>query len=185
LSNIYWGIVNGFRGLKVTEVEQRNYYELLGLDRGASEDEIRNAYKELARIFHPDSNFFADIIEDRVGEQADTFKRVTEAYQVLVNSNKRAEYDKTLPPVLKQWVEESESKIEHPVKQQSERPRAHTFSNITPIYDKALKTKAFGNARHNTAEHLRAVKQVPSAYQLFNTKRSLREKILNLLKLKP
>src|SRR5437660_7269281 len=65
----------------------RDYYETLGVKRNASENEIKSAYRKLARQFHPDRN--------PGDKQAETkFKEVQEAYDVLSDKNKRAQYDR-------------------------------------------------------------------------------------------
>ena len=86
--------------------QQKNYYELLGVPRNASVDAIKEAYKELAKIFHPDSNFFSEIISAPLtGEALKTFQALTAAYSTLVHGEKRREYDATLPPELGDWDE--------------------------------------------------------------------------------
>src|SRR5262245_45247926 len=65
----------------------RDYYETLGVKRDASEDEIKKAYRKLARQYHPDRN--------PGDKQAETrFKEVQEAYDVLSDKNKRAQFDR-------------------------------------------------------------------------------------------
>jgi curved DNA-binding protein len=64
----------------------RDYYETLGVDRDASEEDIRRAYRRLARENHPDVN------NDPGAE--DRFKEVSEAYEVLRDSEKREQYDR-------------------------------------------------------------------------------------------
>src|SRR5579862_7591501 len=65
----------------------RDYYEVLGIKREANEDEIRKAYRKLAREFHPDRN--------PGDKQAETrFKEVQEAYDVLSDKTKRTQYDR-------------------------------------------------------------------------------------------
>lgn len=65
---------------------KRDYYEVLGVSRGASEQEIKKAYRRLARDHHPDAN-----PEDSEAEER--FKELTEAYEVLSNPESRQAYD--------------------------------------------------------------------------------------------
>ena len=65
---------------------KRDYYEVLGIGRDATEEEIRRAFRKLAFKYHPDHNH-----DDRAGER---FKEVNEAYEVLSDPDKRAAYDR-------------------------------------------------------------------------------------------
>ena len=65
---------------------KRDYYEVLGVSKGASEDEIKKAYKKLARKYHPDMN-----PGDKEAEEK--FKEVNEANEVLSDADKKARYD--------------------------------------------------------------------------------------------
>jgi len=64
---------------------KRDYYETLGVAKGASQDEIKRSYRTLARKYHPDVNKEAGATEK--------FKEINEAYQVLSDPNKRSQYD--------------------------------------------------------------------------------------------
>ena len=66
-------------------MSQRDYYEILGLQRGASTEEIKNAFRKLARQYHPDVSKEPDAEEK--------FKEINEAYGVLSDEQKRARYD--------------------------------------------------------------------------------------------
>ena len=67
-------------------MSKRDYYEVLGVNRGASEDEIKKAYRKLAVKYHPDKN-----PGDKTAEEK--FKEIGEAYEVLNDAQKRAGYD--------------------------------------------------------------------------------------------
>ena len=64
---------------------KRDYYEILGLSKGASEDEVKRAFREAARKHHPD-------VDKTTGAEA-RFKEINEAYQVLSNPEKKRAYD--------------------------------------------------------------------------------------------
>src|SRR6266702_6255366 len=66
---------------------KRDYYEVLGVGRNASEEEIKRAYRKLAVKFHPDKNPDDPHAEER-------FKELAEAYDVLMDPEKRAAYDR-------------------------------------------------------------------------------------------
>ena len=76
-------------------MEYKDYYKVLGIERTASRDEVKKAYRKLAMQYHPDRN-----PNDKGAE--DKFKELNEAYQVLGDEQKRAHYDQ-LGSAYSQW----------------------------------------------------------------------------------
>ena len=64
-------------------------YEVLGVSRGASDDEIKKAYRKLSRTYHPDAN----INNPNKAEAEEKFKEAAEAYEVLSDPEKKSKYD--------------------------------------------------------------------------------------------
>jgi molecular chaperone DnaJ len=65
--------------------DKRDYYDVLGVPKGASKDDIKGAYRKLALQYHPDRN--------KAPEATEKFKEISEAYAVLSDDQKRAQYD--------------------------------------------------------------------------------------------
>lgn len=66
---------------------KRDYYEVLGVGKSASQDEVKKAYRKLAKKYHPDMN------QNNKAEAEEKFKEVSEAYEVLADPKKRQTYD--------------------------------------------------------------------------------------------
>ncbi len=79
-------LTQSLRGDNNRIMDYKDYYKILGVDRKASADDIRSAYRKLAMKYHPDKN-----PGDKKAE--DSFKEINEAYQVLSDDQKRARYD--------------------------------------------------------------------------------------------
>ena len=63
----------------------KDYYEILGLEKGATEEQIKKAYKKKALQFHPDKN--------KEHDSEDKFKEIAEAYEVLSDADKKSIFD--------------------------------------------------------------------------------------------
>ena len=83
------------RGDNNTGMDYKDYYKTLGVERKATEDDIRKAYRKLAKQYHPDYN-------PNNKKAEDTFKEINEAYEVLSDAKKRSHYDR-LGSDYSQW----------------------------------------------------------------------------------
>src|SRR5260221_13431843 len=71
-------------------MDYKDYYKIIGVPRGAGADDIKKAFRKLARKYHPDVNH-----GDKKAEEK--FKEINEAYEVLSDSDKRRKYDTLCP----------------------------------------------------------------------------------------
>ena len=71
--------------------EKRDYYEVLGVSKNASDDELKKAYRKVAMKYHPDRQTDKSDAEKKEAEER--FKEAAEAYSVLSDKDKRARYD--------------------------------------------------------------------------------------------
>lgn len=73
-------------------MSKRDYYEVLGISKSASENEIKKAYRKMAMQYHPDK--FSQASDSERKEAEDKFKEINEAYQVLSDAGKKEQYDR-------------------------------------------------------------------------------------------
>ena len=95
-----------------------NYYQILGLQRDVSQEEIKKAYRRIAKQYHPDSN-----PGNREAEKK--FKEASEAYEVLSNEEKRENYDHKLIAEQKKALRTFLVFVHQTAKQMKERIEKH------------------------------------------------------------
>ncbi|HVG97179.1 MAG TPA: J domain-containing protein, partial [Chloroflexota bacterium] len=91
-----------------SEVETQlvqSHYDVLGLVRGATAEEVRNAYRLRSHMFHPDKyeNYSEPLRTQLKGEAAKEFKKLTAAYEVLRDPAKRAAHDRQLDATARSY----------------------------------------------------------------------------------
>jgi DnaJ-class molecular chaperone len=68
----------------------KNYYQVLGIDQGAGQEEIKKAFRRMASLYHPDHN------PQNIGEAEEKFKEINQAYEVLGDGARRRQYDRLI-----------------------------------------------------------------------------------------
>lgn len=90
-------------------MEGKSHYEILGLKRKASREQIEEAYRVMAEIYNPSSDFFDEIITAKPSEeQSAMFNIITAAYNTLIDPVSRDSYDKSLPLEIPGWSDPEE-----------------------------------------------------------------------------
>ncbi len=133
------------------DFENKNHYELLGLERDASTEEIKQAFKDIALVYHPDSNFFDEILDEieLPPDDSKLFKAITQAYNILSNQEKREAYDKSLTKkdisegfnATGEWVRPDGTT---PSEVRKVRERAPTITNLQKLqkqYEETVKSQ--------------------------------------------
>lgn len=156
------------------DLQNKNYYERLGVARNATEQEIKDAYTSIAKVYHPDSHFFDDLLEDAQlptgSEEDEVFKLVTEAYNTLINSEKRADYDRTLPAVKKKWNDQTDTAKEVEMAHREmrilkEKPKSWgTFGNVDDLVEVVVEKKGVKKST-STVNSVSSIKSVAEMIQ--------------------
>ena len=160
---------------------RKTHYDLLGVQRTATKEEIREAYKELARIYHPDSHFFDEIVPDAgpSSSQVDVFKEITDAYNTLNNETKRAEYDQSLPKDLPEWEGEeneiwyTEHRVNRSTNQYEEKSQLFTWGSFGTVEPITKAKSAFDDPN---------IYHVTSMSEMIHAKRSIWQKLWLILR---
>ncbi len=119
----------------------KNYYSILGVNRGASLEEIKKAYRRLARHYHPDRNPDPSAHE--------RFKEINEAYHVLSDPDRRREYDRILlngdEDKIRNFVQQVQQFIERTFLERSKKPKKG--ENLILKLSLSLEEAAFGTKK--------------------------------------
>ncbi len=134
-------------------MEQKDYYKVLGINKNATDEEIRSAYRKLAKKYHPDVN--------KTPDSEEKFKEIENAYSILSDKRKRFDYDylfdhNMFTDEIKRMFEEA---IEH--------------------IDKKLKEKS--DLENETKNDIRDLKNYINDYKIDNKKFSKRFKIMLII----
>ena len=121
------------------EGSDRDYYDVLGLQRVCEQDEVRKAYRTRAKVVHPDKLHRGD-----GGMEADEFRKITEAYAALSNPARRAEYDKGGKEGLRRYDIEQEEELVLKKRRTEEDPE-HTFSLLEKIFGRLPESHTISN----------------------------------------
>ena len=177
---------------EMEDFEKKNYFELLGVERDASMEEIKQSFKEITLVYHPDSNFFDEIIPEAELPPDDMklFKAITQAYIVLSNEETRAAYDKTLSrkPVYEginltgDWLRPDGSA---PQEAKQVRVRNPTITNLQKLqkqYEESVTTQP--KSRANVLSFGEISKQIERLKQNISRNERDAKKLLDLNKTK-
>lgn len=132
-------------------MQNRNYYATLGVPRNASQEEIKKAFRKLARQYHPDVN------PNNKGAE-ETFKHINEAYDILHDEEKRKAYDAQFSPTSRLWGNRNGSN------------RNSSNSKSTVVERIRERTSPIANPRNPVSETERIRSQNTEAYRPGTTK---------------
>jgi len=137
--------------------QQQTYYDLLSIHRDATLDEIKRAYRRLARRYHPDVN-----PGDRTA--LEMFQQIAQAYQVLSDPNARAQYDQQTFAVEREGAAE-------------EAPSAEPPSTAADYYQRGVRQARRGHFREAIAAYTQAIQLNPTFADAFNQRGFVHSKL--------
>ena len=132
--------------------ENQTYYDLLGIERTASIEEIKRAYKELAWKHHPDAGGIQtteiEELEDEDLSKTRAFKILTFAYNTLKDPELREEYDRSLPPLPGAWGDPVKDEVGEKLRQfQRNGTEGFGFGQVPTSFDDDDDEVAFDGAQ--------------------------------------
>lgn len=115
----------------------KTYYDLLGVDRTATVDEIKRAYHSMAKQYHPDSHAEQEALALLTADLTKTraFKILTFAYHTLTDERLRAEYDESIGPDVRDWGAESRDSFTEKLRTTPSRAVSSRFGALEPAFD--------------------------------------------------
>jgi curved DNA-binding protein CbpA len=119
---------------------QRNFYQILDVARTASEEEIKKAYFQMARRFHPD-RFDRKVAAEYKGQIDEVFDSITSAYRVLSNKEKRTAYDSELQSGAQDEAQDSVKKAEIKFRQAKTLFSMDRFDDAVSLLEEAVRLR--------------------------------------------
>lgn len=135
-------------------MQNRNYYAILGVPNNATQEEIKKAFRRLARQYHPDVN-----PNDKLAEEK--FKDINEAYDVLHDEEKRKAYDSQLKLNSRLWSKNGTSRTSTNSVVEKIRERASYFNTVTERANERIRSQATADYRPGTTKTVKSVAAAP------------------------
>ena len=129
---------------------EKNYYQILGVDTVATDSQIKEAYRSLAKKYHPDVRMNADQAPGEHDPDVEKFRDVVEAYQVLSVKESRAAFDISMKRNPQMYTEDSKSKFDAMMNREGRDRSGATPSRVSGNYAaKRMEELAKERAKYN------------------------------------
>lgn len=167
----------------MTDHTKKNFYELLGVSTEATQEQIKIAYRDIARVYHPDSKFYAEIIDTPITPRdEEIFKLITAAYDTLMDSEKKAIYDRTLLKGVPSWSDDEkprEAPVSKPILKPDPRQHRQRPAPAGASEGQFASRTTFGGLKREDYVSMSSVQRArPVADLLQSTRRGIMEHIL-------